>query len=162
MTRSAAWPVWLGFAATSAAAAAAVAAGGLQIAGRTDWVAADGSVLAGCLASLAGSWIGAVPLARALGGRLGQSGSAGLRRGNPPAIPVAAIGKASLYRLLGTLLAGGGAALFGGWQRRSLLLTVAVSYVLLLAVETGWLMTRLRASSAQNSNGTIGDAQDGA
>ncbi len=154
--------VWLGFAATSTAAAAVVAAGGLQLAGRSDWIAGDGSVLAGCLASLAGSWIGALPLARAIGDRSGIPASAGIPQGIPQGIPIAAIGKASLYRLLGTLLAGGGAALSGGWQRRSLLLTIAVSYVLLLAVETGWLMTRLRASGAQNLNGTIGDVQDGA
>ncbi len=154
MSRRSVWSVWLGFAAASAAAAAVVAAVGLKAAGQSDWVAGDGSVLAGCLASLIGSWVGAVPLARAIGERARRPGRAG--------IPVAAIGKASLYRLLGTLLAGGGAALFGGWQRRSLLLTVAVSYVLLLAVETGWLMRRLRASSAQNLDGTIGDEQDGA
>lgn len=132
--------VWFGFAATSTAAAAVIAAAGLLAAGKTAWVVADGSVLAGCLSSLIGSWVGAVPLSRAIG--------ESARRSGPPALPVAAIGKASLYRLLGTLLAGGGAALFGGWQRRSLLLTVAVSYALLLVVETGWLMRRLRIVSA--------------
>ena len=154
MSRRSVWSVWFGFAAASTAAAAIVAAVGLQAAGQSDWVAGDGSVLAGCLASLVGSWFGAIPIARAIGERSWRSG--------PSGIPVAAIGKASLYRLLGTLLAGGGAALFGSWQRRSLLLTVAVSYVLLLAVETGWLVRRLRASRAQNLDGTIGDEQDGA
>lgn len=146
--------VWFGFAAASTTAAAVVAVAGFLAAGRTNWVAGDGSVLAGCLASLVGSWVGAIPLSRAIG-------ESALRPGQP-GIPVAAIGKASLYRLLGTLLAGGGAALLGGWQRRSLLLTVAVSYVLLLAVETGWLMRCLRVVNAQTSDRTIGDVRDGA
>jgi hypothetical protein len=148
-----AWTTWLGFAAVSTAAAIATASLGSLAAGRSAWIAGDGSFPAGCLVSLIGSWVGALPLARAIGERSGRSGAG---------IPVAAIGKASLYRLLGTVVAGLGVALSGDWQRRSLLLAIAASYVLLLAAETGWLMRRLRVGNARTLDSTIGDAQDGA
>ena len=154
MKRGPVWTNWLGFAAVSTAAAIAIATLGSLAAGRSAWIAGDGSFPAGCLVSLIGSWIGALPLARAIGERAARPG--------PASIPVAAIGKASLYRLLGTVVAGGGVALAGDWQRRSLLLAVALSYVLLLAAETGWLMRRLRVGNARTLNSTIGDVQDGA
>ncbi len=134
-----AFGTWVGFAAVSTAGALAAAALGLLL-GNRGWLVPDGSIPVGCLCSLAGSWAGAIPLAHGLAGRS--------RPGSATGIPVAEIGKASLYRLLVTLLAAGGAVGLGDWQRRSLLFAVAVSYVLLLAVETGWLMNRLRASHA--------------
>jgi hypothetical protein len=104
---------------------------------------AGSSVWAGCLASFAGSLAGALPLAQEIAGR-GRQGPGTGASGSP----IAAIGKASLFRLLVALLAGLGAVVAGRWDRRTLLFSLAASYVVLLAVETWWVLGRLRAKQA--------------
>ena len=123
--------IWFGFAAASTAAAAVVAAAGLLAAGRTNWVAARRQRPRGMLGQ-PGRQLGgsdpALPRDRGRRSAVRPAGPSGGR--DRQGEPVSAAG---------TLLAGGGAAVFGGWQRRSLLLSVAVSYVLLLAIET-WMV----------------------
>ncbi len=129
--------IWLGFAGVGAVATLALGVLGQVVAAKWGVPEAGSSIWAGCLASFAGSLAGALPLAQEIAGRAGAAGS-----------PIAAIGKASLFRLLVALTAGLGTVLTGGWDRRALLLTLAASYVALLAVETWWLLGRLRAKRA--------------
>ena len=99
-----------------------------------------GGIWVGCLASFAGSLAGAVPLAQEV------AGSTKAPAGRSPSAAIAAIGKASLWRLLVSLAAGLAAVTSGRWERRTLLFALATSYVALLAVETWWLLGRLRAA----------------
>ena len=121
-------------------ATVALGAMGQIVAGRMGMPDASSSVWAGCLASFAGSLAGALPLAQeiAVSGRA----EAGARS------PIAAIGKASLLRLVVALVGGIAAVVSGRWDRRALLFALAASYVVLLAVETWWLLGRLRATRA--------------
>ena len=147
--------IWLGFAGIAAASTVALGVLGQAVAAKLGLSQAGGSVWAGCLASFAGSLAGALPLAQELAGKrqpesradaaeTGRSpGSAGA-----PRSPIAAIGKASLLRLLVALALGLAAVVSGRWDRRTLLFTLAASYVALLAVETWWLLGRLRAKQA--------------
>jgi len=129
--------IWLGFAGVGSAATVLLGTLGQVVAGRMGMPEAGG-VWAGCLASLAGSLAGAVPLAQEIAGReLAEK-----REGST----IAAIGKASLFRLLVALIAGFAAVTSGRWDRRALLLALAASYVALLVVETWWLLGRLRAT----------------
>ena len=137
--------IWLGFAGVGAAATLALGLLGQVVAAQLGVAEAGSSIWAGCLASFAGSLAGALPLAREIAGKAGE-GSAGAVR--TTGSPIAAIGKASLFRLLVALTAGLGAVLAGRWDRRALLFTLAASYVALLAVETWWLLGRLRAKRA--------------
>lgn len=141
--------VWLGFAGVGAAATLALAAVGQVAAAKLGVPEAGSSVWAGCLASFAGSLAGALPLAQEIAGkgRLG-SGTDGTGNTRASGSPIAAIGKASLFRLLVALVAGLAAVVSGRWDRRTLLFTLAASYVVLLAVETWWLLGRLRAKRA--------------
>ncbi len=132
--------IWLGFAGVASAATVLLGALGQVVAGRMG-MPDTGAVWAGCLASLAGSLAGAVPLAQEIAGR----GLAERADGSPIAL-IAAIGKASLFRLLGALIAGLAAATSGRWDRRTLLFALAASYFALLAVETWWLLGRLRST----------------
>jgi hypothetical protein len=136
--------IWLGFAGVGAVATLALGALGQVAAARLGVPEAGSSVWAGCLASFAGSLAGALPLAQEIAGMAG-AGALGTRAKGSP---IAAIGKASLFRLLVALLAGLGAVASGRWDRRTLLFTLAASYVALLAVETWWLLGRLRAKRA--------------
>ena len=129
--------IWLGFAGVGAAATLALGVLGQVVAAKLGVPEAGSSIWAGCLASFAGSLAGALPLAQEIAGKAGAAGS-----------PIAAIGKASLFRLLVALTVGLGAVLSGRWDRRTLLFTLAASYVALLAVETWWLLGRLRAKRA--------------
>ncbi|MEO8196465.1 MAG: hypothetical protein ABI689_07055 [Thermoanaerobaculia bacterium] len=128
--------IWLGFAGVAAAATVVLGFAGRFAAAQAGLSDATSGIWAGCLASFAGSLAGAVPLAREVAG---ESGAAAGRS------PIAAIGKASLLRLLVALAAGVAAVLSGRWDRRTLLFALAASYVALLAVETWWLVGRLRA-----------------
>lgn len=129
--------IWLSFAGIGAAATLALGVLGQMMAAKLGVPEAGSSIWAGCLASFAGSLAGALPLAQEIAGKAGAAGS-----------PIAAIGKASLFRLLVALTVGLGAVLTGRWDRRTLLFTLAASYVALLAVETWWLLGRLRAKRA--------------
>ncbi len=129
--------IWLSFAGVGAAATLALGVLGQVVAAKLGVPEAGSSIWAGCLASFAGSLAGAVPLAQEIAGKPGAAES-----------PIAAIGKASLFRLLVALTVGLGAVLTGHWDRRTLLFTLAASYVALLAVETWWLLGRLRAKRA--------------
>lgn len=129
--------IWLGFAGVGSAATVLLGALGQVVAGRLGMLE-TGGVWAGCLASLAGSLAGAVPLAREIAGRELAEKADGS--------PIAAIGKASLFRLLVALIAGLAAATSGRWDRKTLLFALVASYVALLAVETWWLLGRLRAT----------------
>ena len=147
--------VWLGFAGVGAVATLALGALGQVAAAKLGVPEAGSSVWAGCLASFAGSLAGALPLAQEIAGRGRQEagtgaagGTNGLRTTEAGGSPIAAVGKASLFRLLVALLAGLAAVVAGRWDRRTLLLTLAASYVVLLAVETWWLLGRLRAKRA--------------
>lgn len=129
--------IWLGFAGVGAAATLVLGVLGQVVAAKLGVPETGSSIWAGCLASFAGSLAGALPLAQEIAGKAGAAGS-----------PIAAIGKASLLRLLVALTVGLGAVLSGRWDRRTLLFTLAASYVALLAVETWWLLGRLRAKRA--------------
>jgi hypothetical protein len=118
--------IWLGFIGWSVLVAA-----GVGLAGRA-WLgeAAAGAVGMGVAASLLGAVCGSLPLAAELAAPSGK--------------PVAAIGKATGFRLLATLAVALLAAVAGGWDRKLLLGSVAASYVALLAVETGWFLKQAR------------------
>lgn len=131
--------IWLGFAGVGAVATLLLGAAGQVMAGRMG-LEDLGAVWIGCLASFAGSLAGAVPLAQEIAGR--SKGPAG----GSPSAAIVAIGKASLWRLLVGLAAGLAAVTSGRWERRTLLFALATSYVALLAVETWWLLGRLRAA----------------
>ena len=133
--------VWLGFAGVGAVATLMLGTAG-QLVARRIGLQELGGVWIGCLASFAGSLAGAVPLAQEV-----ASGAKGPAGGSPGAA-VAAIGKASLWRLLVGLAAGLAAVTSGRWERRTLLFALATSYVVLLAVETWWLLGRLRAAKS--------------
>ncbi len=133
--------VWLGFAGVGAVATLLLGTAG-QLMARRIGLQELGGVWIGCLASFAGSLAGAVPLAQEV-----ASGAKGPAGGSPGAA-VAAIGKASLWRLLVGLAAGLAAVTSGRWERRTLLFALATSYVVLLAVETWWLLGRLRAAKS--------------
>ena len=121
MTRS-----WFEFAGLNAIATVAIGCIGQA----TVAVPYAGAVWAGALASFAGALAGSVPLAREIAAPSGRS--------------TAAIGKATLLRLAVTL-AGGLVALFvGRFDRRTLLFSLAASYLALLAVETGWFLKQAR------------------
>ncbi|MBP9144002.1 MAG: hypothetical protein KBF21_18385 [Thermoanaerobaculia bacterium] len=137
--------IWLGFAGVGAAATLALCLLGQVVAAQLGVPEAGSSIWAGCLASFAGSLAGALPLAQEIAGKAGDGAAAA---GRVTGSPIAAIGKASLFRLLVALTAGLGAVLAGRWDRRALLFTLAASYVALLAVETWWLLSRLRAKRA--------------
>jgi hypothetical protein len=138
--------IWLGFAAIGAAATVALGLAGQVVAAKMGMPDAGCSIWAGCLASFAGSLAGALPLAQEIGGGGRQEAGAGTTRRTGS--PIAAIGKASLFRLVVALAAGSAAVVSGRWDRRVLLFTLAASYVALLAVETWWLLGRLRAKRA--------------
>jgi hypothetical protein len=129
---------WLGFVGVLAAAAALVVLAGQFPVGRQGGATALRGLWLGCLVSLMAAAAGSVPLARLVG----QEDQSGV---------VAAVGKATLIRFTVTL----GAALWlvsSGWvETRPLLLSVAVSYLALLAVETWWLLRSLR--KAPNTDG---------
>ena len=140
MTETRKTEIWLGFAGVGAVATLALGALGQIAMAKMGIPEAGSSVWAGCLASFAGSLAGALPLAQ----EIASHAKAGASRGSP----IAAIGKASLVRLLVALTVGLVAVLDGRWDRRVLLFTLAASYVALLAVETWWLLGRLRAKRA--------------
>jgi hypothetical protein len=121
---------WAGFAAWSALVAAAVGFAGQAALGPDS----AGAVWMGTFASFLGAVFGSLPLAAELV--------------SPSGKPVAAIGKATMVRLLGTLAVALLAALAGGWERKTLLGSVAASYVALLAVETGWFLRQARKDRA--------------
>lgn len=133
--------IWLGFAGVGAVASLVLIAAGQWIA-RQAGMDALGGIWAGCLASFAGSLAGAVPLAQEVAARAETAAE------RPPGAAIAAIGKASLWRLLVGLAVGLTAVTSGRWERRTLLLALATSYVALLAVETWWLLGRLRAAKS--------------
>lgn len=120
---------WYGFAGWNLAVAA-----GLGLAGQS-WVAPDraGAVWWGVLASFAGALAGSIPLAAEVAKAATGGGNA-----------AAAIGKATLLRLAVTLIVGGAVAVLGNQDRRTLLGSLAVSYLALLAVETLWFLQQSR------------------
>jgi len=134
--------IWLGFAGVGSVATLLLGAVGQMLARRMGLMDSAGEIWVGCLASFAGSLAGAVPLAQEVAG--GEPGSAARS-------PIAAIGKASLWRLLLALAAGLAAVTSGQWERRTLLFALAASYVALLAVETWWLLGRLRTARSPKS-----------
>lgn len=140
MTEARKSEIWLGFAGVGALATLALGALGQIAAAKLGVPDAGSSVWAGCLASFAGSLAGAVPLAQEIAGATPMKSAS--------SSPIAAIGKASLFRLLVALTVGLAAVVSGRWDRRALLFTLAASYVALLAVETWWLLGRLRAKRA--------------
>jgi hypothetical protein len=131
--------IWLGFAGVGAIATLLLGVAGQMMARRIG-LQELGGIWVGCLASFAGSLAGAVPLAQEV------AGSTKAPAGRSPSAAIAAIGKASLWRLLVSLAAGLAAVTSGRWERRTLLFALATSYVALLAVETWWLLGRLRAA----------------
>lgn len=135
--------IWLGFAGVGAVATLLLGAAG-QVLARRLGLADPGGIWIGCLASFAGSLAGAVPLAQEI------AGSAEGLAGGRPSAAIVAIGKASLWRLLVGLAAGLAAVTSGSWERRTLLFALATSYVALLAVETWWLLGRLRAATTRD------------
>lgn len=120
---------WLGFAIWNLVAAAGV---GLTA---QAFVTPEkhGAVWWGVLASLAGAIAGSWPLAAEVERSAGGGGNA-----------AAAMGKATLFRLAVTLAIGGAVALLGNQDRRTLLGSLAVSYLALLAVETFWFLQQSR------------------
>ncbi len=131
--------IWLGFAGVGALATLLLGAAGQMMARRIG-LQELGGVWIGCLASFAGSLAGAVPLAQEV------ASGAKSPAGASPGAAIAAVGKASLWRLLVGLAAGLAAVASGRWDRRTLLFALATSYVALLAVETWWLLGRLKAA----------------
>ena len=131
--------IWLGFAGVGAIATLLLGVAGQMMARRIG-LQELGGIWVGCLASFAGSLAGAVPLAQEV------AGSTKAPAGRSPSAAIAAIGKASLWRLLVSLAAGLAAVTSGRWERRTLLFALATSYVALLAVETWWLLGRLWAA----------------
>ena len=131
--------IWLGFAGVGAIATLLLGVAGQMMARRIG-LQELGGIWVGCLASFAGSLAGAVPLAQEV------AGSTKAPAGRSPSAAIAAIGKASLWRLLVSLAAGLAAVTSGRWERRTLLFALATSYVALLAVETWWLLGRIRAA----------------
>jgi hypothetical protein len=117
---------WWGFAGWNALAATAIGFAGQAVAAPEQ----AGAVWAGTLASFAGALAGSVPLAREIDAPTGKSATV--------------IGRATLLRLAVTLAGGAVAALAGGFERRTLLFALAVAYLGLLAVETGWFLRKAR------------------
>lgn len=115
--------LWLAFAALAAAATAVVAGlgGGLFAAGGERQ-----AFLAGCAAALAAALAGAVPLA--------------LEAVRPGRDAIVAVGKAALFRVVFALVAALAAILGGGLDKGPLLLGLAGTYVVLLGVETSYLL----------------------
>jgi hypothetical protein len=113
---------WLQLAGAAVVAGAALA--GAVWALLRDSPASRAALVAGIAVSLAAAAVGAIPLAR-------------------PGAGVAGIGKAAAARLLVGLAAAGAAALWGPWDRRTLLLGFALGYAVLLVVET-WVLLRLQ------------------
>lgn len=126
---------WLGFVAVLAVAAAAVGIAGHLPVGRSGGAPALRGLWLGCLVSLVAAAAGSVPLARLVGGREDPSGV------------VAAVGKATMIRFAVTLAGALWLVSGGVVATRPLLLAVAVSYLVLLAVETWWLLRSLRQAA---------------
>lgn len=139
MTEARTSEIWLGFAGVGAVATLVIGTLG-QYAARQWGVGGAGSVWAGCFASLLGSLAGAVPLSQEIASLRRQPAS-----GRPGGAPIAAIGKASLFRLAIGLIAALAALGTGFWERRTLLFALAASYVALLGAETWWMLNRLSA-----------------
>lgn len=119
--------IWLGFAACGLLGTLASGVAGTMVASPE----AREAVWIGCLASWLGGLAGSVPLARLVA------------RGGSDT--VAAIGRAGLWRFLVALSTGLVAVKLGPWPDRPLLFALAASYVVLLGVETWWLLRLLRA-----------------
>lgn len=117
---------WLGFIGWSAIAAAGIGFAGQAFVGAAE----AGAVWMGAVASFLGAVAGSLPLAAELSA--------------PSPKPVAAIGKATGFRLLVTLGAGLLAALAGSWDRKILLGSLGASYLAIVAVETGWFLKQAR------------------
>jgi hypothetical protein len=134
---------WLGFLGVLVVAAVGVGAAGHLPAERRGGDEAVLGLWLGSAVSLLAAAAGSVPLARFLGGVLVD-----------PSRVVVVVGQATLIRLAVTVA-------LSGWLRavavvgmRPLLFAVAVSYVVLLAAETWWLLRSLRAQArgTQQSN----------
>ncbi len=121
--------IWLGFIGWSALVSGAIGLVAQSVLGAER----AGAVWMGVMASLIGAIAGSLPLAA----ELAEPGGAGGK-------PVAAIGKATAFRLLVTLGTTLIAAVAGNWDRRILLGSVGASYLALLAVETGWFLKQAR------------------
>lgn len=115
--------LWLTFAALAAAAAAVVAALGGSLFAAPD---RGQAFVAGCAAALAAALAGAVPLA--------------LEAVKPGRNAIVAVGKAALFRFVFALVAALAAILGGGLDKGPLLLGLAGTYVVLLGVETAYLL----------------------
>ncbi len=115
--------LWLAFAALAAAATAAVAGLGAGLFAAGDRRQA---FLVGCVAALAAALAGAVPLA--------------LEAVRPGRDAIVAVGKAALFRFVFALVAALAAILGGGFDKGPLLLGLAGTYVVLLGVETSYLL----------------------
>ncbi|MEO8276122.1 MAG: hypothetical protein ABI639_07865 [Thermoanaerobaculia bacterium] len=150
MTAPDRFAIWAGFAGAGGLATVALAVLGQMGAARMGVPGAAASVWLGCLASFAGSLAGALPLTQMIAERKAATATAASasRQPTPALAPISAIGKASLWRMLGALAAGGAAVASGRWDRKVLLFALAASYVVLLAVETGWMLRSLRATQA--------------
>ena len=90
----------------------------------------------GCAVSLVAAAVGSVPVARFL---------AGARQ--DPSRVVVVVGQATLLRLAVTVAVAAWLLSGAVVLKRPLLLSVAVSYVVLLAAETWWLLRSLRADA---------------
>jgi len=123
--------LWLAFAAIATAVAGAVAALGAALAAPGP----SGAFLAGCAAAWAAALAGAIPLA--------------LEAARPGRDAIVAVGKAALFRFAFALAAALLAILGGGFEKGPLLLGLAGTYVILLGVETAYLLRwwRRRAES---------------
>jgi hypothetical protein len=120
---------WLEFSALNTVAAAALGCIGQAMAAAPF----AGAVWAGTLASFVGALAGSLPLAKEI-----DAISAGAGRS------AAAIGKATLLRLAVTIAGGLVAGFVGRFDRRTLLFSLAATYLALLAVETGWFLKQAR------------------
>lgn len=132
MRGPAATRLWLGFAGWGLLATAATGAASAWLAPAAAG-GARSALWAGCLASCLGGLAGSIPLAR----EVARGGSS----------PTTAIGKAGLVRFVVALAAGLTGIGFGPWPARPLLFALAASYVVLLAVETWWLLRLLRRAA---------------
>jgi len=125
---------WLGFAGWGLLATAATGALGVWLAPPAV-AGTRAAIWAGCLASCLGGLAGSIPLAR----EVARGGTS----------PIAAIGKAGLVRFVVALAAGLTGLGFAPWPARPLLFALAASYVVLLAVETWWLLRLLRSAARE-------------
>ena len=131
---------WIGFLGVLAVAAVGVGVLGHLPVGRRGGSEALLGLWLGCGVSLVAAVVGSVPLARFLAASQVD-----------PSRVVVVVGQATLIRLALTVALSGWLLSGAVVAMRPLLLSVAVSYVALLAAETWWLLRSLNASASNRA-----------